>query len=179
MAMLNILPECYVDTKVAEIVTRSSEKYNHQHGCGQIANQLKNRLKGIVALGIIDEDKNKGPVAKYFLEFEEIKTENNLILKKHRDRKQYLILICPEIEVWLLRNANDVSIDPISFGLPSALKGFKQMAKTQNIDVNIEFYRFVKALMNKNSRGIITLKAWITAFRNNTIEDLPGYTLNP
>jgi hypothetical protein len=38
MAMLNILPECYVDTKVTEIITRSSEKYNHQHGCGQIAN---------------------------------------------------------------------------------------------------------------------------------------------
>ena len=88
MAMLNILPECYVDTKVAEIVSRSSEKFNHQHGCGQIAHQLKNKLKNIIALGIIDEDKNKGPVAKYFLEFEEVKSENGLIFKKHRKRKR-------------------------------------------------------------------------------------------
>ena len=67
MAMLNILPECYVDTKVAEIVSRSSEKFNHQHGCGQIAYQLKNKLKNIIALGIIDEDKNKGPLRNIFL----------------------------------------------------------------------------------------------------------------
>jgi hypothetical protein len=172
MAMLNILPECYVDTKTAEIVTHSSEKYNHQHGCGQIANQLKNRLKDIVALGIIDEDKNKGPVAKYFLEFEEIKTENNLILKKHRDRKQHLILICPEIEAWLLHNANAVNIDPINFSLPSALKGFKQITKTQNIDSNIGFYQFIKNLMNKKSPGILTLQSWIEAFKKGTIEDV-------
>ncbi len=132
MAMLNILPECYVDTKVAEIVSRSFEKFNHQHGCGQIAFQLKTRLKDIIALGIIDEDKNKGPVAKYFLEFEEIRSESGLILKKHRERKQYLILICPEIEEWLLWNANSVQADLSVFNLPQNLKGFKQMTKTQD-----------------------------------------------
>lgn len=172
MAMLNILPECYVDTKTVEIVTGSSEKYNHQHGCGQIANLLKKRLKDFVALGIIDEDKNKGPVAKYFLEFEEIRSEKGLILKKHKERKQYLILICPEIEEWLLTNANSVNIDPADFNLPSNLNGFKQRTKTQNIDLNIGFYRFIKLLVNKNSAGIITLRNWINAFRTNTIENL-------
>jgi len=73
MTALNILPECYVDTKVVEIITYVSKKYNHQHGCGQIANLLKNRLKNNIALGIVDEDKNKGPVSNYFLEFEKIK----------------------------------------------------------------------------------------------------------
>ena len=153
MAMLNILPECYVDTKVAEIITRSSEKYNHQHGCGQIAFQLRNRLKDIVALGIIDEDKNKGPVAKYFLEFEEIRSENGLILKKYKERKQYLILICPEIEEWLLTNAKSVEVDPSEFKLPQNLQGFKQITKTQNIDSNLKFYQFIKDLINKNLAG--------------------------
>jgi hypothetical protein len=172
MAMLNILPECYVDTKVAEIVSRSSEKCNHQHGCGQIAFQLKNRLKDIVALGIIDEDKNKGPIANYFLEFEEITSENGLILKKHRERKQYLILICPEIENWLLMNANSVQVNPSEFNLPENLKGFKQITKTQDIDLNIGFYRFIKALLNENSAGLITLKNWINGFITNTVEEL-------
>ncbi len=172
MAMLNILPECYVDTKVAEIISRSSEKYNHQHGCGQIARQLKSRLKNIVALGIIDEDKNKGPVANYFLEFQELITENNLILKKHRSRKQYLILICPEIEAWLLDNANVVNIDPENFGLPSALKDFRQITKMQSIDQNIGFYQFVKILMNRNAPGILTLQNWIDAFNRGLIKDV-------
>jgi hypothetical protein len=172
MAMLNILPECYVDTKVAEIVSRSSEKYNHQHGCGQIAFQLKNKLKDIVALGIIDEDKNKGPVAKYFLEFEEITSQNGLILKKHRERKQYLILICPEIENWLLMNANSVQVNPLDFNLSENLKGFKQITKTQDIDLHIGFYRFIKSLLNKNAAGVTTLKSWINSFITGNIEEL-------
>jgi hypothetical protein len=126
----------------------------------------------MVALGIIDEDKNKGPVAKYFLEFEEIKSENGLILKKHKERKQYLILICPEIEEWLLWNANSVQIDLSILNLPKNLKGFKQITKTQNIDLNNDFYRFIKSLLNKNSIGLITLRNWINAFTTNTIENL-------
>ena len=172
MGMLNILPECYVDTKVAEIITRSSEKYNHQHGCGQIANLLKKRLKDSVALGIIDEDKNKGPIANYFLEFDEIKYENSFILKKHRERKQYLILVCPEIERWLLMNANSVHLNPPDFNLPTDLRGFKQITKTQNIDSNLDFYQFIKELINKNAPGIVTLINWISGFKNNTIGNL-------
>lgn len=172
MTVLNILPECHVDTKVAEIITYSSEKYNHQHGCGQIANQLKNRLKDTIALGIIDEDKNKGPMAKYFSEFEQGKVENGLILKRHNHKKQYLILICPEIEEWLLMNANASNIKPSDYNLASDLKGFKQITKTQNIDLNVEFYRFIKSLINKNSPGIITFQSWLNAFKNNTIDNL-------
>ena len=172
MGMLNILPECYVDTKVAEIITRSSEKYNHQHGCGQIANLLKKRLKDSVALGIIDEDKNKGPIANYFLEFDEIKYENSLIFKKHRERRQYLILVCPEIERWLLMNANSVHLNPPDFNLPTDLRGFKQITKTQNIDSNLDFYQFIKELINKNAPGIVTLINWISGFKNNTIGNL-------
>lgn len=173
MTMLSILPECYVDTKLAAIVTRSSEKYNHQHGCGQIANLLKTKLKDTIALGIIDEDKNKGPIANYFLEFATIKYENGLILKKHRERKQYLILICPEIEKWLLMNANSVQVNPSDFNLAFDLHGFKQITKTQNIDSNLDFYRFIKLLINKNSAGIITLRNWINEFKNNTLDSFP------
>jgi hypothetical protein len=169
MAVLNILPECYVDTKVAEIVTRSSEKYNHQHGCGQIANLLKNRLKDRIALGIIDEDKNKGPMARYFHEFENIKSENDLILKKHTEKKQYLILICPEIERWILMNANSVHLNPTDFNLPTDLRGFKQITKTRNIDSNLDFYQFIKELINKNAAGIITLGNWLNEFKTNPV----------
>ena len=172
MTVLNILPECYVDTKVAEIITYALEKYNHQHGCGQIVSLLKNRLKNNIALGIIDEDKNKGPMANYFLEFEEIKSENGLILKKHDTKEQYLILICPEIEKWLLSNADSVGVALSDFNLPDQLEGFKQITKTQDIDRNIEFYQFVKSLLNRKAIGIMTLKKWIEAFKINTIKNI-------
>lgn len=129
MTELSIIPECYVDTKVAEILGESSKKYNHQHGCGDVANELKNNDR--IALGIIDEDKDKGPAAKYFSEFEVIRMENSLILKKHKSRKQYLILICPEIEKWLMTDAQKVSINPTDddYKLPNNLKEFKKILR--------------------------------------------------
>ncbi len=168
MTELSIIPECFVDTKVAQILGQA-KKYNHQHGCGDVANQLRNKLKDKPALGIIDEDKNKGPVAKYFLEFKQITEETGLILKKHPQKAHYLIMICPDIERWLLLNANSSNINPVDFDLPENLHGFKQITKTQNIDRNIGFYRFIKELLRKESPGVVTLKNWIEAFNNNEL----------
>ena len=168
MTVLNIVPECFVDTKVAEILGQA-KKFNHQHGCGDVANQLKTTLKDKTALGIIDEDKNKGPAAKYFSEFNIIAEQNELILKKHNQRKQYLIMICPDIEKWLFNNAVVVNLDPTTFNLPEKLSGLKIITKTQNIDRNIGFYRFIKEMIRKDAPGIVTLKKWIEAFNNNTL----------
>ena len=172
---MNIIPECYVDTKVVEIVGQASRTYNHQHGCGDVANRLI-KSKDSVCIGIIDEDKNKGPQAKYFSEFVLVKKENNLLLKKHKDRKQYLILICPEIERWLMHDAEVVQIEPTDekYALPPNLKGFTSICKTQDIDKNIGFYRFVKALINKNAPSIMTLKSWIEHFKKGELDLLHG-----
>ena len=172
MTELSIVPECYVDTKVAEIAGQATRKYNHQHGCGDVANQLKNKLKDKISLGIIDEDKNKGPAAKYFLEFNLVKTENNLILKKHKDRQQYLILVCPEIEEWLMNDANSIGINPINYDLPNNLEGFISVTKTQGIHKNIGFYRFIKALLRENAPSISTLKNWIELFKKDELDSL-------
>jgi hypothetical protein len=170
MKDLRIVPECYVDTKVAEIIGRS--RYNHQHGCSDVANHLKNHLKDKMALGIVDEDQNKGFIAKYLLEFNFIIAENDLILKQHKSRMQFLILISPEIEKWLLQNANTVGVVPIDYDLKDNLLGFKKLTKRQNIDHNIGFHRFIKELIKREAPGIITLKKWIDAFTNETLVDL-------
>lgn len=172
MTELNIVPECYVDTKVAEIVGQAKRKYNHQHGCGDVANQLKNRLRNNISLGIIDEDRNKGHAAKYFSEFETVVTESNLILKRHREREQYLILICPEIEKWLLADANQVGIKPEEYSLPSELKNFKRLTKIQDIDRNEGFKNFIKTLIKSKSPSITTLKKWLSLFQAGKMERL-------
>lgn len=168
---LKIIPECYVDTRVAEIASNASKKYNHQHGCGDVARELMKR-KDSICLGIVDEDKNKGPRAKYFSEFINLREENSLVLKRHIERKQYLILICPEIEKWLMNDAIAVQINPgdIKYGLPPSLKGFTSMCKTKDIDKNDGFYRFVKHLLNKNAPSIITLKSWIELFKQDQLD---------
>lgn len=170
---LSIIPECYVDTKIAEIVGRAVGKYNHQHGCGDVARELIRR-KDHISLGIVDEDKNKGPRAKYFSEFTTVAEKSNLILKKHSDREQYLILICPEIERWLMNDAITVQLNPADgiYKLPVDLKDFTSLCKTQDIDKNEGFYRFIKHLINKNAPSISTLKSWIGLFQKNLLDSL-------
>lgn len=172
MTELSIVPECYVDTKVAEIVGQAKRGYNHQHGCGDVAKTLSTNLKNMTALGIIDEDKNKGPQAKYFSHFVTVKEENNLILKKHNEKDQYLILICPEIEKWLLSDADAIGINMEDFELPKNLSGLKEITKTQDIDKNIDFYRFIKALIREEAPSITTLKNWLDLFKNDAISSL-------
>jgi hypothetical protein len=41
MQALNIVPECYADTKVAEILGQRSGRYNHQHGHGNVAKTMR------------------------------------------------------------------------------------------------------------------------------------------
>lgn len=172
MQALNIVPECYADTKVAEILGQRSGRYNHQHGHGNVAKTMRVALKDKYALGIIDEDTIKVRKAQYFSGFADIKIENNLVLKKHSELQQYLILICPAIEKWLIENAVAVNLLPATFGLPNQLKDFSHISKATNIDKNIAFYRFIKELIKKDAPGIITLQRWIEAFNTNTIQHI-------
>ena len=174
MTELSIVPECYIDTKVAEILGEAKGKYNHQHSCGDVSNELQKRLINKIALGIIDEDKGKGSVPKYFSEFTIIAESNKLILKKHKLRKHYLILICPEIEKWLLADAEYVNITPsdIEFNLPNKLEGLIQISKIKSIDKNEGFKKFIKALIREKAPSITTLKKWIELFKLGQLDNL-------
>jgi hypothetical protein len=139
MIRLNIIPECYIDTQVASILTQA--KLNHQMGCSQVANKLSAEFRNAVALGIIDEDKNKGSVHPYLKEFHTQLSIENLLLKKHNVREHYLIVICPEIENWLLNDAQSSDINLADYELPVDLKGLKGITKTQNSITNQNLYR--------------------------------------
>lgn len=100
--------------------------------------------------------------------------ENNLVLKRHFHNQQYLILICPEIEKWLLNDALAIGIDPTAekFGLPIELKGFRSISKTQDIDKDEGFKRFIKTLVNQGAPSVSTLQKWLESFKNGTIEQV-------
>ena len=172
MTALNILPECYVDTKLAEILGNATKKYNHQHGHGNVANKMKYALANQFALGIIDEDTVKVRKAKYFSEFNDVKEENGLKLKKHREKEHYLIIICPEIEAFIFKNAEIVSLQPDTFGLPSEMIGFVHLSKSKDIDSNIGFKKMIKEMLNLKASGIVTLSFWIHSFMNGNMNTI-------
>jgi hypothetical protein len=173
MTDLSIVPECYVDTKIAEIVGQAKRKYNHQHGFGDVSNEMEHSLKNIMALGIIDEDKYKGATSEYFSAFEFVKQENSLILKQHAVRKHhYLILVCPEVEKWLLEDAQKAGLNPSNYDLPDELKGLIKISKIRDIDRNEGFKNFIKALIREQAPSITTLKKWVELFKSNDLNTL-------
>jgi len=74
--------------------------------------------------------------------------------------------------VWLLNDAKSISINPSEYNLPENLNGLKKLSKTQNIDNNADFHRFVKALIRNNAPSITTLKGWLELFNRKELHKL-------
>ncbi len=53
--LLNVLPECYVDTNLIEYLLDAG--VNHQHSCSKVVGQLNTTFANSFAVGIIDKDK--------------------------------------------------------------------------------------------------------------------------
>jgi len=77
MKELQILPECYADTLLAEVL--GFEKPNHKANINEVAKTMKHTLKTSLAVGLIDDDK---VTQEYFEEFSEYDRKYNTILKK-------------------------------------------------------------------------------------------------
>lgn len=88
--MMNVLPECYVDTNLIEYLLDAA--VNHQHSCSKVVGQLNSTFADRFAIGIIDKDKVE---LGYIRECEDIAKTEHLTLMKHRTRPQYLITIAP------------------------------------------------------------------------------------
>jgi hypothetical protein len=164
---LRIVPERFVDTRLTEILLRL--QVSHQHGSGDVARQLKTSLTNKQAIGIIDEDAKKGVKPQYFSEFLMLRKVHNLLLKKHKVKEHYLIVICPEIEHWLLEIASLSNIDPSEYKFSPDIKDFRNQTKTGDIRKNAEFERFIRDLFKNGEPGLVTLHSWLRSFQEQTI----------
>lgn len=164
---LSIVPECYADTRLAEILTES-KRCNHQKNLGQVANTLSNTLKDFPALGMVDNDKGSTP--KYFSEFILIVERDNLKLLKHQTRQQYLVVICPAIEQWLLNAAKEVNLNLADFGLKENLKELSVLTKSIHLSKNQNFTAFIKGLLKAESASVLLLKKWLSDFKLGKLE---------
>lgn len=129
--MLNVLPECYVDTNMIEYLLDAAA--NHQHCCSKVVGELNSTFADRFAIGIIDKDKVE---LGYVRECEEIANTPHLTLMKHRTRPQYLITISPAVDGFILDCAKTQDVDPRTFDIPSDLKRFTKVSKsiTSNTD---------------------------------------------
>ena len=143
--ILNVIPECYVDTNLIEYLLDGI--VNHQHCCSKVVGQLNNRFADKFAIGIIDKDKVE---LGYIRDCDEIAKTEHLTLLTHTSRHQYLITISPAVDKFVLDSAKEQDVNTEKYNLPSALKEFTKLSKsvTSNSD---ERFKNLFAAINDNS----------------------------
>ncbi len=160
----HVIPECYVDTKLIKtIAPPKAGNYNHQKGCPNVVKTMQIKFTDEFAIGIIDRDKN---MVGYAEEFTLIKNVNDsLLLLKHLKKHQYLIIICPAIEQWLLNAAESVHISLNDFGLPDNLDELKKITKTSTSEDrdphSTSLRRLFTELQQRGAIGVRVLSLWI------------------
>ena len=142
---LEVMPECYVDTNLIEYLLDAG--VNNQHSCNKVIGQLNSTFSDKFAVGIIDKDKVE---QGYVQECSVIAQTNHLTLMKHRDRCQFLILIAPAIEGFIIDCAQADGVHIESFGLSPSVKEFTTVSKrvTSNKD---QRFKALFAALRQNS----------------------------
>ena len=118
-----IIPECFVDTNLVETLVAPEQRYNHQHGCGNVTSVMKVKFSDRFAVGIIDRDKQQ---VDYLKEFNIIADRDSLLLHKHHTKHHYIIHINPAMERFILNNAAHCSVSLENFGLPTDINKLKK-----------------------------------------------------
>jgi hypothetical protein len=154
-----VLPECYGDTLLIDIL--GFKNPNHQFGISVVAQVMLDKFSNRLAIGVVDDDKKNHP--KYFSEFELIEEKDNLILKKHPDKKHYLIFFCPAFETWIWNHSNDLGVDPTRFNIRD-FKRFKTLTKSQNVHENENIKQFLNALKQKKGSPLKTIISWLNEY---------------
>ncbi len=169
------VPECYGDTLIVELLLRSlaifshlkiTEVVNHQKGINKVGAAMKSvgQRKDKLAIGIVDNDKKiTHSYIKEFIDITPVNNENsNLQLKKHPTHNQFLIVLNPAFDQWLLNCAAAVAVNPIDYHLNVLdVNAFKSITKDVNLKSNQNFVTFVKELKRKESNPMMTLQNWL------------------
>lgn len=152
-----ILPECYADTLLIRIAL--AVKANHQSNISNVAKALKTNYKNRLAIGIVDNDKTQ---SAYFKEFDKIKEKDGLILKKHPNKKHYLIYLNPAFEQWVFDAAEVLGVEPAKYKIRN-IKYFKKVSKDINVENNQQVKNFLNTIKQKKNSPVTTLVNWINA----------------
>ena len=150
--LLDIMPECYVDTNLIEYLLDAG--VNHQHCCSKVVGQLNTTFSDRFAVGIIDKDKVE---MGYLKECEEIAKTKHLTLLHHKTRPQYLITVSPAIDRFILDCAETEGINTEDFDIPGDLKGFTRLSKSITSNTDSRFKALFRAL--KDNPEIIAMRA--------------------
>ena len=159
-----IIPECYIDTTLIEVL--GFGKTNHKHNNSEVIKTLEQKgYNNNIGIGIIDRDKKqpKKFTADYIIK----KKIGNIELFQKNDASQRYIIVHPNIEKWIDDEAEKYQISRVKYGLPQDFKAFKNITKDISIGKKPGIKNYLSAIQNQQNSGFKKLKDLITELLNN------------
>jgi len=159
-----IFPECNADTLLVELILERGSPA-HYKGITKVAEALERiSNNSTFVIGIVDSDKfKKTPsyLTKFTEEVENVSNELGLIFKKMDNTNKHLVYVCPEFETWIWNRAIKSSINAADFGFNS-LDDFYKVSKGNEIRENVNFKKFINAIVRSDDAAIEKLKSWLS-----------------
>lgn len=167
--MLNIhfVPECFAETEMVKQILdiKDSDYLNHADGIHKVSKILKNKdVQGYLNIGFIDKDKYNNP--PYFDEFETIEEHSLVIFKKHPNSNDYIFMVKPAIEMFILLQLPEISKEASDYNFPNDLRGFCKQMKSMHLQYNDKYKEMILDLKNANTSGIAFIINKVTELRN-------------
>jgi hypothetical protein len=164
---LQILPECFIDTTLAETLSFPKRGYMHLKGCNNVLLEMKKKPNNAL-LGIIDNDKC---VPSAVISFESVKVHGqNLAIHKHYVRLPAMGTIGDKgkaVEDVILKNAEICGISMADYGLPSSLPDLIKLTKSITVKNDPSLKHLFSALKQNESSDFYKLAEWIELFKKD------------
>ena len=167
---LMILPECFIDTTLAETLSFPKRGYKHIKGCNKVLSEM-GKKSNHAAFGIIDDDKC---VPALFNSFEIVKRYNeNLAIYKHNENPHYIVKISKAAEDFILKNAEKCGISMADYSLPDNLPDLIKLTKNITVKNAPNFKHLFSALKQNENSDFYKLAQWIELFKENPFTFVP------
>ena len=164
MPNIQLVPECYAETAMVRELFANQDYLNHAEGISRVNYILEQEdIANYCNVGFVDNDKKNTP--RYFDEFNEIERSGNVIFKQHPQSNDYLIIVNPAIERFLLEQLQHINKTPVDFDLPDDFKGFRKKLKSNRIESNEGYIKMIRELITKKAPGIVFIMEKVNSLR--------------
>lgn len=147
-----IFTECKADTELVKVLTNLSKRQIVHAGNKPRVLKRMERLESR-CIGLVDEDplSEQPPEMEHYRIVEELRAEGLLIRRKSG---KILVVVCPELEPWVIRASEEVRLDLSEHALPSSPSSLRRALKANPQKARALF----EALLEKGSKRMHELR---------------------
>lgn len=156
-----VLPECEGDTTLVNFLL--DQNTNHQKSIFKVEKSLMNCSSKKLRIGVVDNDKRE---QSYFSHFEVQREAHDLIMKHYPNTRQYLIVLNPALEKWLIHCTKHLNKINPKFERFTEFNSLRRLTKRQAVQQDKAFKQFLNTLWQQEVKPIITLREWLEELLN-------------